>query len=183
MGIRKKLRSGKTGKSGRKTKGRAAGRRRKIYKEVGSARTRSMVRGIGERILSQYPNCTAVEMARRLGVVPHDINNIKAGNQPSLDIVIKLIRNGRFSPESIIYGRSLRKLGPRVSTQPVQKRLISARIRKLARSKPARQWSRSTGLSVHSVYQLRISGARAGIHTVLGFINAGVPVQQLFYGR
>jgi hypothetical protein len=132
--------------------------------------------------LSHCPDCTAAKAAERLGLVTHDINNLKAGNRASLDIVIKLINRGGFSPESIIYGPGLKKMRGAGSTRTVRKGLISSRIRQLARSRPAQEWSKSTELSIHSIYQLRIAGSRAGIHAVLGFINAGIPVQKLFFG-
>ncbi|MBN1655595.1 MAG: hypothetical protein JXA30_17645 [Deltaproteobacteria bacterium] len=138
---------------------------------------------MGKRILDAVANNTAVEGAKSLGIDTHDVNNLRAGNLPSLDIVIKLISNGRFSPESIIFGKNLMKLTPKFSTKNCRKQLISNRIRKLSQSKPAQQWSKATGLSAQSIYQLRVSGSRAGLHTVLGFINAGVPMNEIFFGK
>jgi len=160
-----------------------ASKARKPYKPVGSTKTRQTVRLMGKRILDTVANNTAVEGAKYLGIDTHDVNNIRAGNLPSLDIVIKLITNGRYSPESIIFGKTLQKLSPKFSTKACKKQLISNRIRKLSQSKPAQQWSKATGLSAQSIYQLRVSGSRAGLHTVLGFINAGVPMNDIFFGN
>jgi len=124
-----------------------------------------------------------VNVAKRLGLDSYDIKNLRAGNLPSLDMVLKLVTKGRFSPESIIYGRTFKKLSPGVSTKNAQPRLINTRIRKLASSKPAQEWGNATGLAVHSIYQLRVSGARAGLHTVLGFLNAGIPLEEVFFGK
>jgi hypothetical protein len=156
---------------------------RKPYKPVGSPKTRQTVRLMGKRILDTVANNTAVEGAKFLGIDTHDVNNIRAGNLPSLDIVIKLITNGRYSPESVIFGKKLQKLSPKFSTKACKKQLISNRIRKLSQSKPAQQWSKATGLSAQSIYQLRVSGSRAGLHTVLGFINAGVSMKDIFFGN
>lgn len=156
---------------------------RKPYKPVGSPKTRQTVRQMGKRILDAVANNTAVEGAKALGIDTHDVNNLRAGNLPSLDIVIKLITNGRFTPESIIFGKSLQKIQSKLSTKTCKKQLISNRVRKLSQSKPAQIWSKSTGLSAQSIYQLRVSGSRAGLHTVLGFINAGVPMEEIFFGK
>ncbi len=156
---------------------------RKPYKPVGSPKTRQTVRQMGKRILDAVADNTAVEGAKSLGIDTHDVNNLRAGNLPSLDIVIKLISNGRYSPESIIFGKSLQKLPPKFQTKACKKQLISNRIRKLSQSKPAQQWSKATGLSAQSIYQLRVSGSRAGLHTVLGFINAGVSMSDIFFGK
>jgi hypothetical protein len=156
---------------------------RKPYKPVGSPKTRQTVRQMGKRILDAVANNTAVEGAKSLGIDTHDVNNLRAGNLPSLDIVIKLISNGRYSPESIIFGKNLQKLPPKFQTKACKKQLISNRIRKLSQSKPAQQWSKATGLSAQSIYQLRVSGSRAGLHTVLGFINAGVSMSDIFFGK
>lgn len=142
-----------------------------------------MVRDIGKRILAQCAGQSPNDVAKRLGLDSYDIKNLRAGNLPSLDMVLKLVTKGRFSPESIIYGKSFKKLSPRTSTKNAQPRLINTRIRKLASSKPAQKWGNATGLAVHSIYQLRVSGARAGLHTVLGFLNAGIPLEEIFFGQ
>ena len=183
MAIRKNKRTKTVRKPGKKQPGSSAPRRRKVYKKVGGEHTRAMLGAISERILSHCPGCTSAAAAERLGLAFHDINNLKAGNRASLDIVIKMINKGEFSPESIIFGPGLKKSRLAARKRSVRKGSISARIRQLARSKPAQQWSETTELSIHSIYQLRISGSRAGIHAVLGFINAGVPVRELFYGK
>ena len=160
----------------------AAKTARRRQKRAGSDKTRSMVRDIGKRILAQCAGQSPNDVAKRLGLDSYDIKNLRAGNLPSLDMVLKLVTKGRFSPESIIYGKSFKKLAAGVSTKNAQPRLINTRIRKLAASKPAQEWGNATGLAVHSIYQLRVSGARAGLHTVLGFLNAGIPLEEIFFG-
>ncbi len=169
-------------KSVRKTARRAAKPARRRQKRAGSNKTRIMVRDIGKRILAECAGQSPNDVAKRLGLDSYDIKNLRAGNLPSLDMVLKLVTKGRFSPESIIYGKSFKKLAPGVSTKNAQPRLINTRIRKLAASKPAQEWGNATGLAVHSIYQLRVSGARAGLHTVLGFLNAGIPLEEIFFG-
>jgi hypothetical protein len=185
----KKKTSTKKGQKGRSTlerkagAARKAGRRVREQKPAGSPTTRQMVRQIGKRILDFCADCTPVEGAKQLGLDSYDIKNLRAGNLPSLDMVIKLVRDGHFSPKSILLGKKLEKLQPKVSTQAVQQRLINNRVRALAASKPAQEWGKATGLAVHSIYQLRVAGARAGIHTVLGFMNAGVSIDEIMFGK
>jgi len=143
-------------KKGRRKTVRRARPARRRQKRAGSGKTRTMVRDIGKRILAQCAGQSPNDVAKRLGLDSYDIKNLRAGNLPSLDMVLKLVTKGRFSPESIIYGRTFKKLGPGVSTKNAQPRLINTRIRKLASSKPAQDWGRTTGLAVHSIYQLRI---------------------------
>lgn len=170
----------KVAKKVAKTK--AAKRTTRPQKRPGSPQTRRMVGEIGKRILTFCKGHTPNEVAEKLGLDAYDVKNLRAGNLPSLDMVLKMVTNGRYSPESIIYGKSLSKLDSRVSTKNAKPKLINERVRKLAASKPAQEWGKATGLAVHSIYQLRVSGARAGLHTVLGFLNAGVSINELFYG-
>jgi hypothetical protein len=118
---------------------RKAGKRVREQKPAGSPATRQMVRQIGKRILDYCADCTPVEGAKQLGLDSYDIKNLRAGNLPSLDMVIKLVRDGRFSPKSILLGKKLEKLAPKVSTASVQQRLINNRVRALASGKPAQE--------------------------------------------
>ena len=178
-----KSQTGRTTPERKAAAARKPGKRVREQKPAGSPTTRQMVRQIGKRILDFCADCTPVEGAKQLGLDSYDIKNLRAGNLPSLDMVIKLVRDGRFSPKSILLGKKLEKLAPKVSTASVQQRLINNRVRTMAASKPAQEWGKATGLAVHSIYQLRVAGARAGIHTVLGFMNAGVSLDELFFGK
>ena len=181
--VKKTAAAKKTRKIAKKVvKTKAAKRTTRPQKRPGSPQTRRMVGEIGKRILSFCKGHTPNEVAERLGLDAYDVKNLRAGNLPSLDMVLKMVTNGRYSPESIIYGKNLSKLDSRVSTKNAQPKLINERVRKLAASKPAQEWGKATGLAVHSIYQLRVSGARAGLHTVLGFLNAGVSINEIFYG-
>jgi hypothetical protein len=163
-------------------KTKATKRTTRPQKRPGSPQTRKMVEEIGKRILGFCKGHTPNEVAVKLGLDAYDVKNLRAGNLPSLDMVLKMVDAGRYSPESIIYGKALTKLDSKVSTKNAKPKLINERVRKLAASKPAQDWGKATGLAVHSIYQLRVSGARAGLHTVLGFLNAGVSIDELFYG-
>jgi hypothetical protein len=145
--------------------------------------TRRTIRRIARRILAETADCTVEEGAKRLGLVPHDIKNLRAGNLPSLQQVLRLVATGRYCPEALIFDDALRKLPPRFATRPAQRRLISARIRKLAGERDAASLARKTGLSVYSIYQLRVGNSPPGIHALLGFINSGVPASEIFFGR
>jgi hypothetical protein len=187
MAIKKKTASSKkavvktaVAKVAGKTK--ATKRTTRPQKRPGSPQTRKMVEEIGKRILGFCKGHTPNEVAAKLGLDAYDVKNLRAGNLPSLDMVLKMVDTGRYSPESIIYGKALTKLDSKVSTKNAKPNLINERVRKLAASKPAQDWGKATGLAVHSIYQLRVSGARAGLHTVLGFLNAGVSIGELFYG-
>ncbi|MBN1653614.1 MAG: hypothetical protein JXA30_07540 [Deltaproteobacteria bacterium] len=170
------------GVASKAARGKTAKRTTRPQKRPGSPQTRRMVEDIGKRILTFCKGHTPNEVAAKLGLDAYDVKNLRAGNLPSLDMVLKMVANGRYSPESIIYGKTLGKLDAKVSTKSAKTKLINERVRKLAASKPAQEWGKATGLAVHSIYQLRVSGARAGLHTVLGFLNAGVSIEELFYG-
>jgi len=168
------------------TKKKAAKRKasRKPQKPAGSNKTRKTIREISKRILDACAKLTPTEGAALLGLDVYDVKNLRAGNLPSLDIVVKLIKQGQYSPESIIFGKTLKKSAtPKAALAKVNQKAISARVRKLAGSKPAQEWGKATGLSTQSIYQLRVAGSRAGLHTVLAFMNAGVSIEELFFGK
>ena len=161
-----------------------AGRPRGVpAKTRGSPMTRRTIRRIARRILADTADHTVEEGAKRLGLVPHDIKNLRAGNLPSLQQLLRLVAKGRCCPEALIFDDEIRKLPSRTSTRQVQRRLISARIRKLASERDAASLARKTGLSIYSIYQLRVGNSPPGIHALLGFVNAGVPVSEIFFGQ
>lgn len=152
-------------------------------KTRGSPMTRRTIRRIAQCILDETAGDTVERGARRLGLVPHDIKNLRAGNLPSLQQILRLVAKGRYCPEALIFDNELRKLPSRFSTRKAQRRQISARIRKLAAGRDAASLARRTGLSIYSIYQLRVGNSPPGIHALLGFVNAGVPVFEVFFGQ
>jgi hypothetical protein len=160
------------------------GRPRGVQAKVrGSAMTRRTVRQIARRILAETSDCTVEEGAQRLGLAHHDIKNLRAGNLPSLQLILRLIEKGRYNPEALIFEDELRKLPPRLSTRQAQRRAINARVRKLAIEGDAPMLAKATGLSIYNIYQLRVGNRPPGIHTVLGFIDAGISPNQIFLGK
>lgn len=149
----------------------------------GTRKTRRTIQKIANRILDETSKSTVEEGAKRLGLVNHDIKNLRAGNLPSLQLVLRLIAKGRYSPEALIRDGQLKKLPKSASTRPAQQRLISGRIRKLAKEQEAASLVKATGLSIYHIYQLRVGNKPAGIHTVLGFIDAGSSPDEIFFGR
>lgn len=149
----------------------------------GTAKTRRTIQRIADRILRETQASTVEEGARRLGLVNHDIKNLRAGNLPSLQLILRLVGKGRYSPEALIRKGELKKLPKAASTRPAQQRLISGRIRKLAKEHDAQALVKTTGLSIYHIYQLRVGNKPAGIHTVLGFIDAGSSPDEIFFGR
>lgn len=118
-----------------------------------------------------------------LGVSVDDMRNMRQGNKLSVPILLKMVRVGRFDPKSIIEGPKLRKLNAKRSVRGAQQRLLDGRIRKLAWTRPGKEWAKLTGLSVTGAYGLRYaSDAHVTLYTVLGFLDAGHTIDELIFG-
>jgi hypothetical protein len=156
-----------------------SGARAKVAAPAKTARTADR---IAQRILRAGVGQTREEAAKKLGVEPWDIKNLQAGNAPGLVVVLRLVRRGRYSPHALILKNKLEKLPAGVPVHKATAELISERVRQLAKSEDARALARSTGLSINTIYQQRVANKRAGLHTVLGFISAGVSPNLIFFG-
>lgn len=176
------LKKGTLVKRTTKTKSRLGGPRNGKAKSPGSPKTVRTVRRMARRILAAGEEQTRIAAARRLGLQPWDIKNLQAGNLPGLVLVLRLIKRGRYDPEALILQNKLQKLPPNTPVHKATHKLITERVRQLAKSDVAAVLAKSTGLSIYSIYQQRVANTRAGLHTVLGFIDAGVPPSHIFFG-
>ena len=78
-------------------------------KPRGSPKTRRTVKRIAKNILDECADSTIAAAAKRTGLEPHDIKNLRAGNLPSLQLVLRLVARGHYSPEALIRQGKLRK--------------------------------------------------------------------------
>ena len=153
-------------------------------KTRGSKASRRQVRRIAQRILQEAKGRTREEASERTGAHVDDIKNLKAGNLPSLKLVLRVVRNGRCDPNALISKDQLKKLPAGVSTKGARAEQIAVRIRKLAKESDPTELAAKTGLSIYTIYQHRVAGKRVGLHTILAFIDAGVvTASQIFLGR
>jgi hypothetical protein len=153
-------------------------------KTRGSQSSRKQIRRIAARILKEAEGHTREEAAARTGAHVDDIKNLKAGNLPSLKLVLRIVREGGFDPDALIKKNAFRKLPASVSTRNARAKLISARIRKLAKEKDPAALAKATGLSIYTIYQHRVANKRVGLHTILSFIDAGVAnPREIFIGN
>lgn len=132
-----------------------------------------MIRQLAKRLLHEAEGRTREDTAARTGAHIDDIKNLKAGNLPSLKLFLRVIRNGNFDPEALLMKNQLKKLPASVSTRGAQARLISERIRRLAKEQDPAKLSKASGLSIYTIYQHRVANKRVGLHTVLSFVDAG----------
>jgi hypothetical protein len=153
-------------------------------KTRGSKTSRRQVRRIAQLILKEAKGRTREEASERTGAHVDDIKNLKAGNLPSLKLVLRVVRNGRCDPNVLIAKHQLKKLPAGVSTKGARAEQIAARIRKLAKESDPAELAAKTGLSIYTIYQHRVAGKRVGLHTILAFVDAGVvTASQIFLGR
>ncbi|MEE2788816.1 MAG: hypothetical protein VX589_15880 [Myxococcota bacterium] len=148
----------------------------------GTARTRAQVSELGHHILSYVGHRTIREAAAHMGLDYFDIKNLRAGNQASLNMVLKLVTIGYFNPDHLLsHGTFVQLRGrARSRVRGLTKAMISKQIRVMSASRPAKEWSKLTGLTPASIYQLRKNRKQISLHTVLAFIHAGAKIRQIF---
>ncbi len=142
-----------------------------------------MKNALHRRILKLCKDFTPTGGSEATGLLVYDIKNLRAGNGPSLRTVLKLVTKGRYSPKFLLFGKRPQKLQEAESTRLVQHRLIAARIRRLARERPAKEVAADTGLPVFTIYEYRGARKRPGLHVILGFLAAGFTTDHLFFGK
>ena len=153
-------------------------------KTRGSQTSRRQIRQIAQCILQESKGKTRGEASALTGAHVDDIKNLKAGNLPSLKLLLRVIRNGHFDPEALIKNSNFNKLPSNVSTRNARSKLIAARIRKLAKEREPAKLAKQTGLSIYTIYQHRVVNKRVGLHTILSFIQAdAVSAREIFLGR
>ncbi len=152
-------------------------------KTRGSSASRRLIRQVAKRLLHETEGRTREAAAEHTGAHVDDIKNLKAGNLPSLKLFLRVVRNGNYDPEALISRDQLRKLSPKVSTRGAHAKLISERIRKLAKEQDPAELSKASGLSIYTIYQHRVANKRVGLHTVLAFVDSGaVSAREVFLG-
>jgi len=176
--VRKRAGKKKAARSRKSARSRVGG-----TKTRGSEASRQQIRRLARRILKEARGRTREEAAALTGAHVNDIKNLKAGNLPSLKLVLRVVRNGRFDPDALIERNDLKKLPASRSTRGARASLISARIRKLAKENDPSMLAAATGLSVYTIYQHRVANKQVGLHTILSFVDAGVvSARKIFLG-
>jgi len=153
------------------------------WKTRGSAASRRLIRQIAKRILQESAGRTREEAAQITGAHVSDIKNLKAGNLPSLKLVLRIVRQGGYDPEALIHRNELRKLPAGVSTRNARSKQISERVHRIAKSHDPTELSKATGLSIYTIYQHRVANKRVGLHTLLALVNSDVvSAREIFLG-
>jgi hypothetical protein len=134
--------------------------------------------------LKEAKGRTREEAAERTGALVDDVKNLKAGNLPSLKLILRVVREGRFDPDALVRKNDLKKLPASVSTRGARSAAIAERVRKLAKNGDPAALADKTGLSIYTIYQHRVANKRVGLHTILAFVDAGVvSPREIFLGR
>ena len=154
---------------------------RQKSKGVATIEIRAVLQRISRAILGAQAKEELSQIAARLGVVAWDIKNLRANNLPGLQLMLRLVRKGRFSPRALIEDGKLQKLSANFSTTEATRRAITKRICALAATLSATKWSQKSRLSYSHVYSLR-RGKNVGLRTVIAFILSGADVNELFFG-
>jgi len=123
-----------------------------------SAKIRKAKVDVYRRILGLIGDDSHGDAAERMGLERYDVKNI-LNSYIGLDLVIKMIRSGRYAPESLLQTGKPRRLGKAVSTRNVQKRLIAARIRATRPSDSSKRIADPTTAPVERVVDI-VMGAR-----------------------
>ena len=148
------------------------------------AKARKQARQIRERILKHCQGATRAESGKSMGLGPNDIANLRAGNGVSLIMIVRLIEKGKFTPTSILGGKSLRKLPRGTSTRSVRTEQITKRIRKIAMAGAPQEIAKKTGLAAVTVYQFRTKPPETvSLQTILCFMDAGYSADFLLLGK
>lgn len=173
---RKKTATAKVGKKKAVAKKAAAGRTAR------AAGTERIIRRMTKGLLDYVSDDGPMAAAARVGLEVYEINNLRAGSHMTLPLFIKLIKRGRWTPESLIEGKDFEKLPESVATRTITLEAIDRRIKKVSHTRPAYEWVKDTGLSLHTIYSVRSTHHRPGLRTVLGFVRGGVPLRDILFG-
>jgi len=148
------------------------------------ARAKKIARQARARVLKYCEDYTAKDASEVMGLGPHDVHNLRAGNGLSLLMLVRLVKNGRFDPNSIIRGKSVRKLRKGTVTRGVRCELITKRINKIARDGVPQEIAKATGLAAITIYNFRTKSPRSvSLHTVISFVEAGYSIKHLLFGK
>lgn len=148
------------------------------------AHAKKMAREARDRVLKFCKDYTAKDASKVMGLGPHDVHNLRAGNGLSLLMLVRLVTNGRFDPNSVLRGKSLRKLRKGTLTRGVRCELITKRINKIARDGSPQEIARDTGLAAITIYNFRTKPPQSvSLHTVINFLESGYSIKQLLFGK
>ncbi len=153
-----------------------------MIKKNGSAATRRQVKDITNKVLAKVADLTPTQAAPVLGVSVDDMRNMRQGNKVSSLIFCKLITRGRFSPKSLIEGKTLRKMPKGTNTRACRPGPVFSRARRLSWTMPGKELAQATGLSVTGAYGLRYAEGMVTLSTLLGLLNVSSP-EYLFFGK
>ena len=148
------------------------------------ARALRVARNIRTKIINHTKGATREEATNALGLAPNDIAYLRAGNGVSLLMIVRLIKEGRYSPNSILGAGPLRKLPKGSATRGATAKLITKRVREIALKGPPLGIAKKTGLAAVTVYQFRTKPpATVSLQTLISFIEAGYDGNELLLGK
>ena len=147
------------------------------------ANARKIARDLRLRVLKYCEKYTAKEASRVMGLGPNDIANLRAGNGPSLVMIMRLVKNGGFTANSIFWGKTLRKQPKGTATRGVRADLITKRVSQITIDSSPQELAKKTGLAAITIYQYRTRPPKVvSLHTLLCFIEAGFSAKDLLFG-
>lgn len=148
------------------------------------ARAMGVMRSLRKKILKYTEDMPRQEATRVLGLGPYDMSNLRHGNRVSLEILIRLVRKGRFTPASLLGKGPLRKLPKGTSTRGVTAKQLGKRVREIALADPPLTITKKTGLAAGTVYKFRLKTPRIlNLLTVVCLIEAGYDANALIFGE
>ena len=151
-----------------------------MTKSIGSAKSRATVKRITKCVLAMVTKLTPTYAASKLGLGVNDIRNMRNGTGFSVAMLIKMVNNTWYEPATIIGGK---RLVTRTTHHRTTQARLDKRIRKLSWNYPGEDLAKLTGLSVSGAFGLRYAnGAHVTLYTVLGFVDAGHPIDELLFG-
>jgi hypothetical protein len=159
-------------------------RKKAVFKPAGNPESRRAVSAATDRVLAYCATLSPTAAAKRLGVDVADVANMRSGYQRlTMAVLLKMVRNERFDPRSIIEGPTLRRLPAKRNTRGAQQRWINARMNKLAWSRSGLEWASLTGMSIVGAYGLRYTKtANVKLGTVLAFAAVGPSFEKILFG-
>ena len=162
----------------------ATARKKPRFKQgsVGTPKTRRMQRHLAEHIHALTCEKTQTEGAGLTGLTVNDMRNFRAGNMPSLRLLISMVKTLRVTPESLLQKSDLVRLPGGKRSPGAKLPLICGRLRKIAKHSEPASLARKTGLPISTIYQLRSKKTTVGLHVFLGFVEAGHSPSELLLG-
>ena len=133
-------------------------------------------------VLELTDGMTRAQGGEHTGLREFDINNLRCGNGVSSSTLMRLVAEGRFDPDSLLFGDRPRRLRADVSTKGGTLERVARRVAELARARPARELALEAGVAPITIYSHRVVKKMPGIDVLLGFILSGVSAKYLLLG-